>query len=220
MPPKPQLLDLPNELMEQILSLLCLESPADIIACRLVCRALNALVQHSVLVQYLMHVSLLGAYDPFAAGVAAPALPERMTELRAWDDAWSVVGDLLQHEPDVRIAPPDMDIDVDFESDDTSALPSRRFRHRYSFNPWFIVAAREGPHLRAGYSYLDVHECYRRTTAPGDGDASTQSNDDEFQWSRVEAPVRNAIVLALAPELDLAVAISCVVYRPLLSSLY
>jgi hypothetical protein len=208
MPSKLQLLDLPNELIEHILFLLCLESPGDIIACRLVCRALNALAKGSVLVKYLMHVSLLGAYDPFAAGVAATALPERMTELLAWDDAWSVVGDLLQHEPDVRIAPPDMDIDVDFESDDTSATPSRRFRHRYSFNPWFIVAAREGPHLRAGYSYLDVHECYLRTTAAGDSATSAQCSDDEYQWTRVEAPVRNAIVLALAPELDLAVAIS------------
>jgi F-box domain len=220
MTPKSQLLDLPNELIEHILSLLCLENAGDIHACRLTCRALNVMITESALVQYLMHTALLGVYDPLVADPAAPTLPERMAELHAWEDAWRAVGDALHRpDPDVRISPPDVEIDVDLDAiDPPVSLTTRRFRHRYSFSPWFIVAAREGPHVRAGYSYLDVPECLRLSIAAGAVAASAQSCDDEYQcwnWTTVEVSVRRVLVFAMSPELDLAVAISCAVYGPL-----
>jgi len=80
----------------------------------------------------------------------------------------------------------------------------------FSFGPWFVAAAREGPGVRAGYSYLDVH-----AKLGADGRGCTDGDQhgvvvEGQQWTTINVPVRNVVVFALSTELDLAVAISCV----------
>ena len=109
----------------------------------------------------------------------------------------------------------------------------------YSFGPWFVAAAREGPGVRAGYSYLDVHGSLGggvggagagRGVAEGgvepEAGASCEGNKEEGgegeespRWTTINVPVRNIVVFALSTELDLAVAISCVV-SPLRSNFH
>ena len=85
----------------------------------------------------------------------------------------------------------------------------------FSFGPWYVAAAREGPGVRAGYSYLDVHanlggagEGERRR---GRGCTDGVVEGRRPQWTTINVPVRNVVVFALSTELDLAVAVSCVV---------
>src|SRR6267142_1552929 len=99
----------------------------------------------------------------------------------------------------------------------------------FSFGPWFVAAAREGPGVRAGYSFLDVHRSLGggaggagagRGVAEGpepEAGASCEGNKNEGEeeeespsWTTINVPVRNIVVFALSTELDLAVAISCV----------
>ena len=106
---KSQLLTLPNELLEFILSLVCLQNARDIHPCRLTCRTLNTVIARSARMQYLERAALLGVYDPLVEDATAPTVSERMAELCAWDDAWRNVGDILkQREPDARIESPDV----------------------------------------------------------------------------------------------------------------
>ena len=44
------------------------------------------IIMQSTLVQFLMHAALLYVHS-LMEYATAPALPERMTKLRAWDDA-------------------------------------------------------------------------------------------------------------------------------------
>jgi hypothetical protein len=88
----PLLLNLPTELIERILTLLCHENARSIQACRQVCRTLNAIVAQSTLVQYLERVALLGMYDVSGGAASATlALPDRMAALRAWEDSWNAL---------------------------------------------------------------------------------------------------------------------------------
>ena len=81
----------------------------------------------------------------------------------------------------------------------------------FSFGPWFVAAAREGPGMRAGYSYLDV-----RGASLGAADAEAGAGGCGRRcaavprWTTINVPVRNVVVFALSTELDLAVAVSCV----------
>jgi hypothetical protein len=118
----PYLLNLPTELLERILTLLCHENAQSIQACRQACRTLNAIIAQSKLVQYLERVGLLGMYDPLllVEGGAASASPtlgllDRAAALRAWEEAWNALtgghdGDAgtfwQERGPDLRIAPP------------------------------------------------------------------------------------------------------------------
>ena len=93
------LLDLPTELLEHILLVLCHLNAQSIQACRQACHTLNATITQSKLVQYLERLALLGLYDPQlligggAATSASPALPDRVAALQAWEEAWdSLVG--------------------------------------------------------------------------------------------------------------------------------
>src|SRR5258708_39741715 len=58
------LLDLPNELLENILLLLCCENARTIQACRQTCRTLKTTIVQSILVQYLERLALHGMHDP------------------------------------------------------------------------------------------------------------------------------------------------------------
>ncbi len=88
----------------------------------------------------------------------------------------------------------------------------------FSFGPWFVAAAREGPGVRAGYSYLDVHGSLDGGSRSADAGWENQ-NQSEYggggeggppRWTTINVPVRDVVVFALSTELDLAVAISCV----------
>jgi len=104
----------------------------------------------------------------------------------------------------------------------------------FSFGPWFVAAAREGPGVRgAGYSYLDVHAnlggwadkgvpVSTSTSAWGTssgccGNKGVEEGGAAPQWTTINVPVRNVVVFALSTELDLAVAISCVSHTFFLS---
>jgi hypothetical protein len=95
----------------------------------------------------------------------------------------------------------------------------------FSFGPWFVAAAREGPGVRgAGYSYLDVRanlgadegdEEEEEGTSAGGGSGGCWPGGkglDGQRWTTIQVPVRNLVVFALSTELDLAVAISYVVH--------
>jgi hypothetical protein len=120
------------------------------------------------------------------------------------------------------------DYDEDEDEDD--------WHCHFSFGPWFVAAAREGPGVRAGYSYLDVHGSLgggaggaggagagagagRGVAGGPEPEAGTScegSKDEEEEeeespsWTTINVPVRNVVVFALSTELDLAVAVSCV----------
>jgi hypothetical protein len=96
----PHLLNLPTELLERILALLCHENARSIQACRQACHSLNTIIAQSQLVLYLERVALLGMYDPLllieggaasASESATLALPDRAAALRAWGDAWDAL---------------------------------------------------------------------------------------------------------------------------------
>jgi hypothetical protein len=116
------MLNLPTELLERILALLCHENAQTIQACRQTCRTLNTIVAHSQLVQYLERVALLGVYDQLlhvgggdTSTSATLALPDHVVALRAWEESWNAftgghndnVGAFCQErEPNLRIALP------------------------------------------------------------------------------------------------------------------
>jgi hypothetical protein len=276
-----QLLDLPPELVEQILALLAHQDASSLPACRQTCRALNATIEQSQLVRYIERTALLGVYDPLvpitdAFGGTGEAvdgtstaittmtnmtIPERAAALEAWNEAWSALDDVLfTRKPDLRVAMPSRDelqkgrtaevVGVTgsrkFATPTTSTAaaaatagvrgpeaeaeaelldhqrrwwddgPENEWHCHFSFGPWFVAAAREGPGVRAGYSYLDVYGSLGAAAASkGIGASSTGANcEDEgeegLRWTTINVPVRNIVVFALSTELDLAVAISCV----------
>jgi hypothetical protein len=125
------ILDLPTELLEHILVILCHTNAQSIQACRQTCHTLNAIIAQSKLVQYLERLALLGLYDPLlligggsaasASAAASLGLPDREAALRAWEEAWNSLaggggdqdddacdeGVLWQkRKPDLRIALP------------------------------------------------------------------------------------------------------------------
>ena len=113
------LFDLPIELLEHILVLLCHINAQSIQACRQTCHTLNATVSQSKFVQYLECLTLLGLYDPLlqvgsgaTSATQVLTLADRVAALQAWEDAWNVfVGGnggtfWREREPDLRIAPP------------------------------------------------------------------------------------------------------------------
>ena len=207
---KLQLIDLPNELIEIILFLICLENARDVQACRLTCRTLNMATTGSGRVWYLLRAALPGVNDPLVDDTAAPTVWERMAELCAWDDAWQGIGDILrEREPDACIVPPDVDILDEYEF---AALHPWQV-YKYIVGPWLIVAVRKGLRVRTpGYSYLDLHE---RLSLDPAGDRSRQSRENEdgekrWSWTTVEVSLVDMLVSVVSPEVDLAVAVTCV----------
>ena len=98
------------------------------------------------------------------------------------------------------------DVDWDEEDEEDEA------HCHFSFGPWYVAAAREGPGVRAGYSYLDVHANLGGAGERGRGRGCTDGVEGRRpQWTTINVPVRNVVVFALSTELDLAVAVSCVV---------
>ncbi|KAI0271301.1 hypothetical protein BC834DRAFT_435730 [Gloeopeniophorella convolvens] len=174
-----RLLDLPNELLIHILSLVCLGDISDVHSCQLTCRALNTVINESTLIQYLLHTALLGVYDPLVPDDNAPPFSERFNTLRAWDAAWRALD----------LTTPITSFTADFPR------PASATQMHFSFGPWFIVATREGPGVRAGYAYLDVRACFAAPAGP-------------HLWTSVDVPVPNVEAFALSTELDLAVVIS------------
>jgi hypothetical protein len=240
--PSRHLLDLPPELLEHILALLAHENAPSLPACRQTCRALNSAITHSPLLHYLEHAALLGVYDPLvpdapAGGTAAPPLTVRTAALHAWDDAWQAIDALVcSRRPDARFALPEHrtrgavagqqwlgshEVEVGQQEQEL-----QEHRH-FSFGPWFVVEAREGPGVRAGYSYLDVHGCLGRHAGvivgregggnEGDGDeggGGWEGWEDRAppRWTTIDVPVRDVVVFALSTEMDLAMAVSCVLF--------
>jgi hypothetical protein len=103
--------------------------------------------------------------------------------------------------------------------------PENEWHCHFSFGPWFVAAAREGPGVRAGYSYLDVYgslgaaaEASSKSKGMGASSTGADCEDEEgeegLRWTTINVPVRNIVVFALSTELDLAVAISCVPPTP------
>jgi hypothetical protein len=165
-------------------------------------------------------------------------IPERAKALEAWNDAWTTLDEIVcgqgkeSREPDVRFAMPSRDElrsgrraevisgpspsssvteeEEEGGDDEEEEEGSEDEAHsHFSFGPWFVAAAREGPGMRAGYSYLDVRAANAEAGAGGRrgrgrGCAAVP------RWTTINVPVRNVVVFALSTELDLAVAVSCV----------
>ena len=104
------LLNLPPELLEHILTILCHEHAPSIQSCRQSCHTLHAIATHSKLVQYLERVALQGMYDPASTSTSTKslALPERSAALRNWEHAWRALEGAFwkTRAPDLRIALP------------------------------------------------------------------------------------------------------------------
>jgi F-box associated protein len=225
------LLNLPNELLENILVLLCRKNARTIQACRQTCRTLKTTIVQSTLVQYLERLALHGMHDPqiligdggsvTVSPSAMLGLPDRMAALQAWEEEWNSFGDRI---PDLFISSPFWP--------SISSLPSMTnitatildpepyltdiqwewpdVEERVSFGPRFITSTRFGK-APAAYSYLDLHGCLDGAGA-GTGN---KSNDeiggyDRVDWTVIDIPLRNVAEIALSAELDLAVVISCV----------
>lgn len=177
------LLNLPPELLEHILTLLCHEHAPSIQSCRQSCRTLHTIIAHSQLAQYLERVALQGMYDPTAAHSHSPAsartlaLPERAAALRTWEGAWGALEGAFwkARAPELRFALPPASprvrhisakiVDPDPEPP-VVGLVDGDGQHglldeedHFSFGPWFIAATRDGINVRASYSYLDLHGC-------------------------------------------------------------
>jgi hypothetical protein len=178
----PAMLNLPTELLERILALLCHENAQTIQACRQTCRTLNTIIAHSQLVQYLERVALLGVYDQLlhvgggdASVSATLALPDRVVALRAWEESWNAFTGghndnagafCLERAPDLRIAPPTspsarVRYILAQITDPRPPVGPGRMEHdvadEFSFGPWFITGTRTGIEVRSSYSYLDLH---------------------------------------------------------------
>jgi hypothetical protein len=202
----PHLLNLPAELLERILVLLCHENAQSVQACCQACRTLNAIIAHSQLVQYLERLALLGICDPlFVEGVDSSAilsLADRKAALRDWEESWSALtgghdGDAgvfwQERRPDLLIASPTSPsarirstlatiIDPGppgLEQEDRWQLDTG---DDFSFGPWFITAMRVGIKVRASYSYLDLHGCLDGVGGAGRGEGAQggiESSEEE-----------------------------------------
>jgi hypothetical protein len=181
--------------------------------------------------------------DAIVGATTTMTIPERAKALEAWNDAWTTLDEIVSgqgkesREPDVRFAMPSRDelrsgrraevisgpgpsssssSSVTEEEEGGDEEDSEEEAHcHFSFGPWFVAAAREGPGMHAGYSYLDVRAanlCAVEAEAEmgaggrhgGRGCAAVP------RWTTINVPVRNVVVFALSTELDLAVAVSCV----------
>lgn len=195
----PHLLDLPPELLEHILTLLCHENARSIQAIRQSCSTLHTIIAHSKLLQYLERIALQGTYDPSAfifasAETLAPALPERAAALRVWEEAWGALkGEFWRgRAPDLFVdRPPTMwslpssservrnlsATIVDPEPSSGAIGPMEEDGRygildeddHFSFGPWFVTATRDGINVRASYSYFDLHGCLDRGEGEGEG---------------------------------------------------
>jgi hypothetical protein len=185
----PHLLDLPTEILEYILTLLCHETARFLQAIRQSCRTLHTIIAHSKLLTYLERIALQGTYDPTAFASASEktlALPERVASLRTWEESWGALEGTFWKEraPDLFIARPPMQwsglpslesslVRMRYLSativDPDPEAPRQMEEHgqhgdvdesdHFSFGPWFVSATRDGISVRASYSYLDLHGC-------------------------------------------------------------
>jgi F-box domain len=85
---EPRFLTLSVEILVEILAIL---QPRDIIACKLTCRMLRDVIDHSSLIQYIVQAFLAGVHDPLIPGAS---IAERSTALQCLENAW--------HDLDVR----------------------------------------------------------------------------------------------------------------------
>src|SRR5712692_4083989 len=115
------LLNLPNELLENILVLLCRKNVRTIQACRQTCHTLKTTIVQSTRVQYLERLALHGMHDPqilicdgesvTVSPSATLGIPDRMAALQTWEEAWNTFGAgkgvfLFDRSPDLLITPP------------------------------------------------------------------------------------------------------------------
>src|SRR5258708_13229655 len=225
------LLDLPNELLENILLLRCRENARTIQACRQTCRTLKTTIVQSILVQYLERLALHGMHDPqilicdggsvTVSPSATLGLPDRMAALQAWEEEWNSFGD---RSPDLFITPsfgpqmsslPEMTHIMATILDPEpylSDIPGERpdIEERFSFGPWFITSTLFGK-PRAAYSYLDLHGCLDGAGV-GTGNRSKDENGgyDRVDWTVIDIPLQNVAEIALSAGLALPLLISCV----------
>ncbi|KAI0271302.1 hypothetical protein BC834DRAFT_858759 [Gloeopeniophorella convolvens] len=128
------LFNLSNELLLEILSSVCAK---DICACRRTCRKLNALIDNSLYIQYILRTAQSGVSDPFEPGFS---IPERMDSLCQWENAWAV-----------------MDLRMPTAHIDAPVSPKHERPVEFSFGRYFVVI-REGYGWPAGYSFLDMRD--------------------------------------------------------------
>jgi hypothetical protein len=185
------LLHLPPELLENILVLICRDNAQTIQTCRQTCRTLKTIITQSTLVQYLERLTLLGMHDPqFLIGdggsvtlstSATLALPDRMTTLQAWEEAWDPLGVSgrevfwRKRSPDLRISLPSWQPTLSSpgvthisatildpfpeglqELAEMFRIFTRYDKDRVSFGPGFITSTHTRSSI-AAYSYLDLH---------------------------------------------------------------
>ena len=233
------LLNLPNELLENILVLLCRKNARTIQACRQTCCTLKTTIVQSTLVQYLERLALHGMQDPqilicdgesvTVSPSATLGIPDRMAALQTWEEAWNTFGAgkgvfLFDRSPDLLITspfwPPRRSLLAMTHITATILDPEPYLEgfqeewpdveERFSFGPWFITSTLFGG-TRAEYSYLDLHGCLDGAGA-GTGNKSKDAKGefDRVDWTVIDIPLQNVAEIALSAELDLAVVISCV----------
>lgn len=150
----PHILDLPTELLINIF--MDLDDASDFGSCLLTCQRLNAIIQDSCLLQYLIHTALAGVHDPlFQSG---PPLRHRLESLERLSDAWRQPGAYLRSPSRVltRTSKGSMRTDFILCDDYLIALD---------------FGGRRGSRHVAGYEWLDLRN-------PSDGWAKIQFEEN------------------------------------------
>jgi len=117
-----------------------------------------------------------------------------------------------------NISEPDPPLEYQFDSGGMHGLLDEE--DRFSFGPWFIGATRDGLHVRASYSYLDLRGCLGEVGGggrgrwgglrDGDGNGDVGAEYDRVFWTVIKIPLWNVVTFVLSTEQDLTVVISCV----------
>ncbi|KAI0272224.1 hypothetical protein BGY98DRAFT_1099844 [Russula aff. rugulosa BPL654] len=150
----PHILDLPTELLINVFT--DLDDASDFGSCLLTCQRLNAIIQDSCLLRYLIHTALAGVHDPlFQSG---PPLRHRLESLERLSDAWRQAGAYLRSPSRVltRTSKGSMRTDFILCDDYLIALD---------------FGGRRGSRHVAGYEWLDLRN-------PSDGWAKIQFEEN------------------------------------------
>jgi hypothetical protein len=154
--------------------------PLDVHSCQCTCRRLNRLIIDSPIIQYTVRTTLSGV-----SGVSDPlnpniSLSDPLDAFNQWETAWR----------EIDLRKPNTSIDEPVLAADDPDI-------EYSFGRYFVLS-REGYGISGpGYAFLDLHA------------RSSSSHTNAAHWKTIKVKAYN-LMLAFAPELNVAVAIEYV----------